>query len=770
MNTLWQVVRRAVVPVCVIAALAGTGTIRAQEPPDDVMLLEELILSALAEAQGPETPVVAAPRPQQREQGTPPAVLPPPVMPASPMPTLSGGILLNFRDASLDSVLEYLSEVAGFSVVRETPVQGRITVMSRSPLAVDDALALLNVALKEKGYAAIAQGRILKIVPLSDAKKRSIPVRTGNDPSVIEPTDRVVTQIIPVRYVDATRLRQDLSPLVPSYAELTANASSNTLIYTDTEANIRRIVEIVRALDTTMAAVAEIRTWQLKYAAASTTAQLITQMFPAEDAAAQRQGAFAGGMARFFGGAAGGQPTQQTEGTRRAVRVIASADDRTNTLVVSAPPDSMTVIAQIVEKLDASPAAESAVFIYPLKNAQAKNVEAVLNNLFGTRSATTTGGTTRTGAPTRTGATGGTTTRTGAGTTTGTRTPTTAGTSVFSNLFGGASFSPSASTIAAASSLAGQVYVVADADTNSLMVMTASKNFDDVRKIIADLDRPVPQVLIKVLFAEVTHDKSLDLGTELSFLNLSAAGTGVTVSSEFGVTSMTSGLAFRYLDRDVTAALGALQKIGKLDILSRPYILASDNQQAQINVGLRYPFITNSRITETGQTVNTIQYQDIGLTLTVTPHINPEGLVILDVSPEITTPTATTVPITDTVSAPVFAKRSASSRVAIRDGQTIVIGGLMEDRKTEESKGVPFLGQIPILAHLFKRSLNENSKTELLIFLTPHVASMPEMLSDLSAGELEGTRIVPKAVSPGAFSEHMESMQRRGTSSAEQGN
>jgi len=752
-------------------ALSGAGVLRAQEPPDDVMLLEELILSVLAEAQQPETSVAAIPpAPPQREQETPPAVVrtPPPALPQTPTP--SGGILLNFRDASLDSVLEYLSEVAGFSVVRETPVQGRITVMSRSPLSVDDALALLNVALKEKGYAAIAQGRILKIVPLSDAKKRSIPVRTGNDPSLIEPTDRVVTQIVPIRYVDATRLRQDLAPLVPSYAELTANASSNTLIYTDTEANIRRIVEIVRALDTTMAAVAEIRTWQLKYATASTTAQLITQMFPAEDTTAQRQGGFAGGLARFFGGAvAGQQPAQQTEGTRRAVRVIASADDRTNTLVVSAPPDSMTVIAQIVEKLDASPAAESAVFIYPLKNAQAKNVEAVLNTLFGTRGTTTTGGTARTGTTTRTGATGGTTTRTGAGTTTtGTRTPATAGTGVFSSIFGSTSLAPSASTLAAASSLAGQVYVVADPDTNSLMVMTASKNFDEVRKIIADLDRPVPQVLIKVLFAEVTHDKSLDLGTELSFLNLNAAGTGVTVSSEFGVTSMTSGLAFRYLDRDVTAALGALQKIGKLDILSRPYILASDNQQAQINVGLRYPFITNSRITETGQTVNTIQYQDIGLTLTVTPHINPEGLVILDVSPEITTPTATTVPITETVSAPVFAKRSASSRVAIRDGQTIVIGGLMEDRKTEESKGVPFLGQIPILGHLFKRSLNENTKTELLIFLTPHVASMPEMLSEISAGELEGTRIVPKAVSPGAFSEHMESMQRRGTSQKEQ--
>ncbi|HPP13112.1 MAG TPA: hypothetical protein PKW42_10310, partial [bacterium] len=180
-----------------------------------LLMLPVITASQENQTETSEPAVIIVPVPP--EEASPPA---PAVSPAAtaitegPGPATPGkGILLNFRDASLDSVLEYLSEVAGFSVVRETPVEGRITVMSRQPLSVEDAVSLLNVALKEKGYAAIAMGRTLKIVPLTEAKKRNIPVRTGNDPAAIEPTDIVITQVIPIRYVDAVRLKQDLAPL-----------------------------------------------------------------------------------------------------------------------------------------------------------------------------------------------------------------------------------------------------------------------------------------------------------------------------------------------------------------------------------------------------------------------------------------------------------------------------------------------------------------------------------------------------------------------------
>jgi general secretion pathway protein D len=328
--------------------------------------------------------------------------------------------------------------------------------------------------------------------------------------------------------------------------------------------------------------------------------------------------------------------------------------------------------------------------------------------------------------------------------------------------FRGGGFGGGVSTGAArtASDLAGQVTVVADEDTNSLLVMTAPKNFERVKQVLGELDRPVPQVLIKVLFAEVTHDNSRDLGAEFSVLNLRNNGNGITAGTDFGIAQQSGGLIFKVTENDFTAALRALDTVGKLDVLSRPYILASDNQLASITVGQEVPFITNTRTTDTGQTINTIQYQDIGIILDVIPHINPDGLVIMDVAPEISALTGTTVPISETVTAPVFAKRSAQTRISIKDGQTIVIGGLMEDRKTSTVNKVPLLGDIPLLGALFKRQQTTISKTELLIFLTPHVASRPDFLRAMSKDELDGIKIVPKAVEPGNFQEHLEGLRR----------
>jgi general secretion pathway protein D len=304
--------------------------------------------------------------------------------------------------------------------------------------------------------------------------------------------------------------------------------------------------------------------------------------------------------------------------------------------------------------------------------------------------------------------------------------------------------------------------VVADPDTNSLLVMTAPKNYERVKKVLDELDRAVPQVLIKVLLAEVSHDNAIDLGSEFSILNLRSNGNGQTFGTDFGLASQTTGLVVKIIEEDYSGTIRALSTAGKLDVLSRPYILASDNQIATITVGQEVPFITESRTTDTGQTINTIQYQDIGIILNVTPHINSDGVVIMDVSPEISALTGSTVPISDTLDAPVFAKRSADSRVVIRDGQTIVIGGLMEDRKTETIESVPILGDIPLLGWLFKHKISAKNKTELLIFLTPHVAPTPGMLKGMSKDELEGSKIVPRAVEDGAFQDHLQGLDRGG--------
>ena len=318
----------------------------------------------------------------------------------------------------------------------------------------------------------------------------------------------------------------------------------------------------------------------------------------------------------------------------------------------------------------------------------------------------------------------------------------------------------SPTSASAASDLAGQVYVVADEDTNSLLVTADSKHFERIKTIIADLDRPVPQVLIKVLIVEVTHENTLDLGAEFSALNMEGT-KGQKYGTDFGVAAKTDGLVLKVIQNEFTATLRAIATVGKVDVLSRPYILTSDNQQATIMVGQEVPFVTRSQITEAGQTINTIEYDDIGIILTVTPHINPDGLVIMDVYPEISALLKdTTVDISEEVQAPVFTRRAAQSRVAIRDGQTIVIGGLMEDRLTDTVRKVPILGDLPWIGALFRRTITAKTKTELLIFLTPHVAKVPEDLKGMSADEQAGSKIVGKAVEPGAFDDHMKGLER----------
>jgi general secretion pathway protein D len=736
-----------------------------------------------------ETPSTPAPpeAPPSQPPSTAPGETAPPATPKKP---LEGPILLNFKDAAIHAVLEYLSEAAGLIIVEETPVDGRVTVISRQPLSVDEAVSLLGSVLKAKGYAAIRTDRTLKIVTLDQAKKAALPVRSGIDPEKIEPSDQMIIHVIPIQFADATQLKRDLATLIPTYADLSANASTNALILTDTQTNVRRFVEIIKALDSRMATVSEVKVFQLKYANAANAARLITDLFRQDQTGQQgaRMGGPFGAIQSFMMGGRGGPGGPQGQGsdqqTSRLQKVTASSDDRTNTLVVSAPPDQMKVIEGIVKELDANPTEEQGVFTYPLRNAKAVNLEGVLNSLFGWSGGTTAGRTTSTPGTSqfRAGQTGARNTgssRSGGSGSSGFRSSgmgsggfgsggfgssglaagRTGATQSRATGVGGTRISPT--TASAASDLAGQVFVVADEDTNSLLVTAASKNFEKIKSILEELDRPVPQVLIKVLIAEVTHDNSLDLGVEFSVLNMNAAGTkGETYSTDFSVAAQTGGVVVKLLHDDYTATLRALATTGKLDVLSRPYILTSDNQEAWIQVGQYVPFIAYTQLTDTGITNNSYQWEDIGIILNVMPHINPDGLVIMDVYQEISDLTETTVPLSATTTAKALAKRAAQSRVAIRDGQTIVIGGLMADRSTDTERKVPLLGDIPGLGALFRRTVTTKTKTELLIFLTPHVAKVPDDLKAMSEDEQAGIKVVPKAVAPGAFKDHMEGMQR----------
>ena len=723
-----------------------------------------------------------------------------------------GGLVLNFNDASIDVVLDELSAAAGFVIVKQANPEGRVTLTSRQPVSADDAVALVNTVLAVNGFSAIQQGRILKIVKTEDARTLNIPVRVGSEPADIAPTDELITQVVPLRHAVATQLVEDLKPLIEEErTDITANASSNAIVLTDTSANVRRIVEIINALDKSLSDSVQVKVFALKFASATETATLINSVFgnlsvgPGGEGGVEDQRGRGGdenqrqqrrqqrAMMRYQQAMSG-----QDEGKAVGSKVNAAADPRTNSLVVTGPTDTLDTVAEVIAEIDSNPVADENVFVYRLRNSRAANIQGVLNSLFGNGSTTSAGNSASYvenpllnyrqrnnrgagssgiggggggfgGGGANRGGFGGSTASAGGG----------GGNRAFgqqnqqrggggNNNRGGNNQNRNVSRQAqqAAGALAGQVSIIADIDTNSLLVRTSPQYFDQVRGVLSELDRPVAQVLIKVLIAEVTHDDSLDLGAELSVLNLRNSGLGQTVGTNFNLPvegASATGVVVQILEQDFSAAIRALEVEGKLDVLSRPYILASDNQVASITVGQEVPFITASRITDEGGIINTITYSDIGILLDVIPHVNPEGLVILDVAPEISTLTGTTVPISELVNAPVIAKRSAISRVGVKNGQTIVIGGLMEDRKTQSIRKVPLLGDIPIIGNAFKRTETNSTKTELLIFLTPHVASDPDRLDEMADDMLDGTQLVPNAVRRGAFPEAMREQQRGGT-------
>ena len=307
------------------------------------------------------------------------------------------------------------------------------------------------------------------------------------------------------------------------------------------------------------------------------------------------------------------------------------------------------------------------------------------------------------------------------------------------------------------STMVGEATITSDLQTRRLIVVTDEETNENIRTIIASLDQPKPQVLINVVFVQVTHDKGVDLGAEGVFngtLAVKGEPRGIA-TTRFGVADALAdgtqyGAFYRILGQDVTATLRALSAVTKTEILSRPSVLTRNNQQATIMVGQSVPIITNSRVSDqTNTTINTVQYQDVGIILRVTPFITQEGLVEMIVSPEISSLSATTVPIGNNVSSPVIDKRSADTVVVTPSDKTIVIGGLISSQLGDRDSKVPLLGDIPLVGLAFKRKQKTDVKTELLIFLTPHVIRTPEDLSatpDRERAKLE--------MSGKAFEEH----------------
>jgi len=310
------------------------------------------------------------------------------------LPNGEPGLQMNFREAPLDQVLKYLSEAAGFIIVLDTKVTGKINAWSDQPLSKDEAVNLLNSVLNRNGYAAIRHGRSLTIVNKDEAKTRDIPVILESDPDKIPKTDEIVTQIMPVRFIEVAQLLKDLQPLVATSSTITANEAGNSIIMTDTRANINRVAQIIRAIDQGAEDVTEVRVFQLQFADPTEMATLLASLFPDESRSGGSQSPVQFGgrssrgggnpFERMFGGGNTGGGNSQDQRIKRRAKVVAVPDPRTSTVIVTATSGLMSQVEEMIKQLDADPARKQKVFVYQVNPGDVSQVQTVLKDMFET--------------------------------------------------------------------------------------------------------------------------------------------------------------------------------------------------------------------------------------------------------------------------------------------------------------------------------------------------------------------------------------------------
>jgi len=290
----------------------------------------------------------------------------------------------------------------------------------------------------------------------------------------------------------------------------------------------------------------------------------------------------------------------------------------------------------------------------------------------------------------------------------------------------------------------GEAMIMPDPETRRIVVITDDATAKHISQVVTNLDQPKPQVLIKVLFVEITYTDDFDLGATItsakaevsnSSLNANLSTDNALAAAGALITGGALPATFNIASGDLDATLRAIASKAKTEVLSRPSILTRNNQEAVITVGQEVPFVTNSQIgNQTGTIVNTIQYQDVGIILRVTPYITQDRLVEMIVAPEISSVSGQLVNVGNQ-QLNVFNKRSAETVVVTEHGTTVVIGGLMETRKQEVKRKIPVLGDIPLLGTLFSRKATQDVKTELVIFLTPYVVRRPSEIPGLTEDE-----------------------------------
>lgn len=614
-------------------------------------------------------------------------------------------VQLDFKDVELAVVIETIARITGRNFIYDDRVRGRVTIVSPSEVSVDEAYAVFESVLKIKGFTAVpGPGGVLKIVPIRDAKESSIDTIRGDRQSPNR--DNFVTRLVPLLYIDAEAITNTIKPLVSKDASMVAYVPTNTIIITDTEANIRRLMSILDAIDVETYK-EELAVIKVKYADAATLADQISEIYGAEVAqvGAGNNAALRGRSARSRRAAAA-QPTQTTTpGAAGGVRII--PDSRTNSLLVLAARGALQDIRDLVRQLDVPLIGTGRIHVYYLKHADAEEMATTLNGML---SGQQTG-------------------QTGAGRT-------------------GPIGVNQENRRTAVTELAEGITINADPATNSLVIQASMESYEALKQVIEKLDIPRPQVLVEAMILEVDVTDGIDLGVEWTinaingdqqfyFSTASAAASGSGAGQIAGVIKQAFPTGEDGITRDANstaegtnfdAVLKAAASDNNLNLVSAPHVLTSDNEEAEIRIGDNIPIITSRVESATGNVAGlassvNVERQDIGVTLRVTPQISEGDSLRMKMFQELTDINEALQSGVGNVNdvGPALSSRKIENSVVVKDGETVVVGGLISDRWKDLENKVPFLGDIPGLGWAFKSTSKELRKINLIVFITPHI-------------------------------------------------